>query len=126
MKNILIIGMLVILLVLVIYLFTDVKNNSNENLSQSKNDEIMDNNIDVPKEEQYYLICEVIEVDNDSIVVKPIVYNDEINNIDKIQINTSNYNSKFSVGNKLKITYNGIITKSYPAQITVDKIENYE
>lgn len=81
------------------------------------------NNTRIDDNEKSQFTCEVIEIKNNSIIVKPDEGSDEAKNNDKIVISTSKFNSEFLVGDKLKITYNGIILKTYPAQIYADNIE---
>ena len=69
----------------------------------------------------------IIEAKEKSIIVKPDANSKEIKSCDKISIGitrpTNGTNDFYVVGNKVKITYNGIIMESYPAQIKATKIE---
>lgn len=73
-------------------------------------------------EERYRFIATILEVNDNSIMVEPIEGAHERKSSDKIvikRINTDNY----AVGDKVKITYNGLINESYPAQISATEIE---
>lgn len=78
-------------------------------------------------ENEYEFIAEIIEAKEKSIIVKPDANSKEIKSCDKISIGitrpTNGTNDFYVVGNKVKITYNGIIMESYPAQIIATKIE---
>lgn len=77
--------------------------------------------------DEYEFIAEIIEAKEKSIIVKPDANSKEIKSSDKISIGitrpTNGTNDFYVVGNKVKITYNGIIMESYPAQIIATKIE---
>ena len=79
------------------------------------------------EEEQYEFIATIIEAGENSIIVKPAEGTNERKSSDKISIKinrpTKGTNDFYVVGNKVKITYNGIIMESYPAQIVATKIE---
>ena len=73
-------------------------------------------------EERHLFIATILEVNENSIMVKPVEGSYESKSSDKImikKINTDNY----EIGDKLKITYNGLIEESYPAQISATQIE---
>lgn len=78
-------------------------------------------------EKQYKFIATIIGVYNNSIMVEPEVGAVERNSSDKISINTSTAintsNELYKVGDKVKITYDGMIMESYPAQIIATKVE---
>ena len=83
---------------------------------------------DIPKdEEQYEFIGTIIEATDNSIVVEPDAGTNERKSSDKISMKitrpTSGVNDFYVKGNKVKITYNGVIMESYPAQIVATKIE---
>ena len=77
--------------------------------------------------DEYEFIAEIIEAKEKSIIVKPDANSKEIKSSDKISIGitrpTNGTNDFYVVGNKVKITYNGIIMETYPAQIIATKIE---
>ena len=77
--------------------------------------------------DEHKFIAEIIEAKEKSIIVKPEADSKEIRSSDKISIGitrpTNSTNDFYVVGNKVKITYNGIIMESYPAQIIATKIE---
>lgn len=87
--------------------------------------EVKENNSST--KDEYEFIAEIIEVNEKSIIVKPDANSKEIKSSDKISIGitrpTNGTNDFYVVGNKIKITYNGIIMESYPAQIIATKIE---
>ena len=73
-------------------------------------------------EERHLFIATILEVNENSIIVKPAEGSYESKSSDKIiikRIDSDNY----EIGDKLKITYNGLIEESYPAQITANEIE---
>ena len=83
---------------------------------------------DVPTDEEYYgFIGTIIEASDTSIIVEPDEGTIERNSSDKISIGitrpTNGINDFYVKGNKVKITYNGIILETYPAQIIATKIE---
>ena len=81
----------------------------------------------IMREEQYQFIGTIVEAHDNFIVVEPEEGSNERKSSDKIsmEINrpTSGINDFYVVGNKVKITYNGNIAESYPAQIGAIKIE---
>jgi len=87
------------------------------------------NDIDEPvnEEEQYQFIGTIIEAHDNYIIVKPDDETKERKSSDKIRMSitrpTSGVNDFYVKGNKVKITYNGNINESYPAQIKATKIE---
>ena len=87
-----------------------------------------DVNVDTEKDdEQHEFVGTIIETSDNSIVVKPDEGTNERNSSDKITMKitrpTNGTNDFYVVGNKIKITYNGIIMESYPAQIVATKIQ---
>lgn len=81
----------------------------------------------VPASPNYEFIGEIIEVNENFVIVKPDSNSVEIKSSDKIMVNiirpTNGTNDFYVVGNKIKITYNGNIMETYPAQINASKIE---
>lgn len=79
------------------------------------------------EEEQYEFIATIIEVYDETMLVKPEEETKEIKSSDKIimKINRTTNETKdfYKAGNKVKITYNGNIMESYPAQINATKVE---
>lgn len=71
----------------------------------------------------------VLENKGTSIMVQPEDGEDELRSSDKIVVRLPKDSavledlSQFSVGRKVKITYDGTIMESYPAQINATKIE---
>lgn len=83
---------------------------------------------DIPKdEEQHEFIGTIIEAHDNYIIVEPEENASERKSSDKISIGitrpTNGTNDFYVKGNKVKITYNGVIMESYPAQIVATKIE---
>lgn len=78
-------------------------------------------------EEQYEFVATIIGAYERSILVEPEEGSSERKSSDKISIGitrpTNGANDFYIVGNKVKITYNGMIMESYPAQIIATKIE---
>ena len=74
----------------------------------------------------------VIENQGNSILVTPEEGSSELNSSDKIIVRVPLDNavlkdlSEFPPGSKVKITYNGMIMESYPAQINAYSVENIE
>ncbi len=66
----------------------------------------------------------VVESDASYIIVEPNEDEEERKSTDKISIGLGEYNDSFyMVGMNVKITYDGIIMDSYPAQVKATKIE---
>lgn len=69
----------------------------------------------------------IIKTSENSILVEPDEGTNERRSSDKISMAierpTNSVNDFYVVGNKVKITYDGIIMESYPAQIVAIKIE---
>lgn len=71
----------------------------------------------------------VLENNGNSILVKPEEGSSELNSSDKIFVRVRVDNavlkelSEFTEGSKVKITYDGMIMESYPAQINAYKVE---
>jgi hypothetical protein len=84
---------------------------------------------EVNESEVYTFIATVLENKGTSIMVQPIEGESELNSSDKIVVRVPKDSailedlSKFTVGSKVKITYNGEIMESYPAQINAIKVE---
>lgn len=87
---------------------------------------IISNNIE---ENQTTFSATVLENSGTSIMVKPDEGEDELKSSDKIVVRVPKDSavledlSQFTVGSKVKITYDGAIMESYPAQINASKIE---
>lgn len=81
----------------------------------------------VPTEATYEFVAEIIETHENFIIVKPDANSREIKSSDKISVNitrpTNGTNDFYVIGNKVKITYNGEIMETYPAQIIASKVE---
>ena len=79
------------------------------------------------EEEQYEFVATIIGAYDSSILVEPEEGTNERKSSDKISMNinrpTNGTNDFYVVGNKVRITYNGVIMESYPAQIVATKIE---
>lgn len=83
--------------------------------------------VDDYNEEQYQFVGTIIEANDNSIIVEPEEGSNERKSSDKISMKitrpTNGINDFYVVGNKVKITYNGNIMESYPAQISATNIE---
>ena len=88
---------------------------------------IDDYNVIISDDEVHTFIGTIIEAYDNSIVVEPGEDTIERKSSDKISMGierpTSGIIDFYVVGNKVKITYNGNINESYPAQIGAIKIE---
>lgn len=73
--------------------------------------------------------AKVLENNGDSLLVEPEEGSGELNSSDKIVVRVRQDNagltdlSEFSEGSIVKITYDGMIMESYPAQINAFKVE---
>lgn len=65
----------------------------------------------------------IIECDNNSMIVKPNEDEEEYKSSDKFRINFVGDFNTCNINDSVKITYNGNINESYPAQIGTTKIE---
>jgi len=65
----------------------------------------------------------IIECDQKSMIVHPNESEKEFKSSDKFRIQYVNSFSSCNIGEKVKITYEGMINESYPAQIGTTKIE---
>ncbi len=71
----------------------------------------------------------VIENNGTSLMINPVEGSSELNSSDKIVVRVPVDNatlkdlSEFTVGTIVKITYNGMIMESYPAQINAYNVE---
>lgn len=79
--------------------------------------------------EVHTFIATVLENKGTSIMVQPVEGEIELNSSDKIVVRVPKDSavledlSEFIVGSEVKITYNGAIMESYPAQINAIKVE---
>jgi len=91
------------------------------------NDSSPDKNYDILEEEQYDFTAIIIGVYENSIMVEPDEGTKESKSSDKITMsipkNISGNIDLYKIGGKVKVTYNGVIMESYPAQIFATKIE---
>lgn len=83
---------------------------------------------DIPRdEEQYEFVRTIIETHDSYMIVEPEENASERKSSDKISMKitrpTNGTNDFYVKGNKVRITYNGVIMESYPAQIVATKIE---
>lgn len=65
----------------------------------------------------------IIECEKESMIVSPNENTEEHKSSDKFRIEYVNSFNSCNVGNKVKITYKGMINESYPAQIGTTNIE---
>lgn len=92
--------------------------------SQDKPNDNPDQNI---SNELYTFKAEVLEVHGESLMVKPEDGSNELSSSDKITFSIKDvFDEEVNVGDIVKITYNGIILESYPAQIHISKLEIVE
>jgi len=81
------------------------------------------NEIDISNDDnEKQFIGTIIEVNDNTLIVEPDEGTTERKSSDKIIVKKSN-SIDVVVGNKITITYNGLIEESYPAQISAIKIE---
>lgn len=84
-----------------------------------------------------YVFKAVVIDNNNGLLVKPDADSNEVRSSDKISVGTNStiiYDedkkkvdlSEIQIGDSIKITYNGLILESYPAQITADYINILE
>ena len=101
------------------------KEESEEVLEFIKTINIKGNFYSVTKE--YEFVGKIIEAHDNFVIVKPEPNSREIKSSDKIMVNinrpTNGTNDFYVVGNKIRITYNGVIMESYPAQIKAIQVE---
>ena len=78
-------------------------------------------------EDEFQFVGVIVDVGDDFIIVEPDVGTNERKSSDKIRIKIerplSGVNDFYVVGNKVRVTYNGFINESYPAQIDAIKVE---
>ena len=108
-KNILFIVCLIALLCL-----AGCNDSPNTNIVNEPNNQQEENNI-----QEVSFKAEIIEIFDNSILVKPLEGEDEMKSSDKISVSISNIsvNFNFIIGQTIEITYDGMIAESYPAQI---------
>lgn len=73
-------------------------------------------------EERHLFVGTILEANENSIIIEPMEGSHESKSSDKIIVKRIN-NEEYAVGDKVKITYNGLINESYPAQISATEIE---
>lgn len=74
--------------------------------------------------DEYAFYGKVIEVNSNYIIVEPNEDEEERKSSDKIFIGLGeNNDALYTVGTNVKITYDGTIMESYPAQVRATKIE---
>lgn len=80
------------------------------------------NNEQINEEQCFY--GKIVEVNDSYIIVEPNEGQEERKSADKISIGLGEYNDViYMVGTNVKITYDGTIMESYPAQVKATKIE---
>lgn len=85
-----------------------------------------------PEAEKHSFTASVLENKKTSILVQPSEGEDELNSSDKILVRVPKDSavledlSEFAVGSKVKITYEGAIMESHPAQIKALRVESAE
>ena len=76
------------------------------------------------REDEHSFYGKVVEADVSYIIVEPNEDEEERKSADKISIGLGEYNDAlYMVGTNVKITYDGTIMESYPAQVKATKIE---
>lgn len=81
----------------------------------------MDN---LQNEEEYFFYGKVIESTDSYIIVEPNEGEEVRKSADKISISLGEYNDAlYTLGTNLKVTYNGTVLETYPAQVEAIKIE---
>lgn len=78
------------------------------------------------KLEEHFFQGKIIDVSSDYLIVEPNEEEEERNSSDKFRIELENDDTNYKIGTTLKITYEGFINTSYPAQIKTTKIEIIE
>ena len=69
-------------------------------------------------EVEYSFNAEILEINNDTVIVKPLPNENSAGSSDKISFGTSNLSKiDAKVGDYVKVTYSGEIMTTYPAQI---------
>ena len=113
-------------------LFYDLNRNIafiNNGLDSSEAKEVLDfaKTININNEQskdEHYFYGKVIESNASYIIVEPNEDEEERKSADKISIGLGQYNDElYMVGTNVKITYDGTIMESYPAQVNAKKIE---
>lgn len=85
---------------------------------------VTDNRDNEQINEEQYFYGKVVEANASYIIVEPNEGEEERNSADKISIGLGEYNdAMYTVGSNVKITYDGTIMESYPAQVQATKIE---
>ena len=98
-------------------------NISKEDLETIKNIISKKINNEQINEEQYFY-GKIVEVNDSYIIVEPNEGQEERKSADKISIGLGEFNDViYMVGTNVKITYDGTIMESYPAQVKATKIE---
>lgn len=73
--------------------------------------------------DEHFFYGKILEVSSSYIIVEPNENEEERKSSDKFSVELKNDNTTYKVGDNVKITYNGGINESYPAQIGTTKIE---
>lgn len=96
---------------------------STEDLDTINN--IISNKMDnTQSEEEYFFYGKIIEATNSYIIVEPNEGEEVRKSADKISIELSeNNDALYMVGTNVRVTYNGTIMETYPAQVEAIKIE---
>ncbi len=78
---------------------------------------------DTVSHDEHSFYGKIIDVSSSYIIVEPDEKEEERKSSDKFHIELKNDNTTYKVGTNVKITYEGMIKESYPAQIETTKIE---
>lgn len=129
-KKKLIIGILIIVLIIFIGIFVTYKLIENSVTNRENFQFTVDNISDIPVEtvnheqNEKSFLGKIIESNASYIVVEPNENEEIKRSADKISIGLGEYNDAlYMVGDNVKITYDGTIMESYPAQVKAIKIE---
>ncbi len=125
-----IIGILIAVLIIVIGVVVAYKlienNVTNREDFKFKVENISSNSVDTINHEnnEHSFYGKVVESDASYIIVEPNEDEEERKSADKISIGLGEHNDAlYMVGTNVKITYDGTIRESYPAQVKATKIE---
>lgn len=79
--------------------------------------------IDTVSHDEHSFHGKIVEVTSSYLIVEPNENEDERKSSDKFHIELKNDSNNYEVGDIVKITYEGMINESYPAQIKTTRIE---
>lgn len=98
--------------------------NSQYSIDLDTNNIISNRTEDKTSKEEHFFYGKIIESTDSYIIVEPNEGEEVRKSADKISIGLGEYNDAlYVVGTNVKITYNGTIMETYPAQVEASKIE---